>query len=199
MINRIFWNEKKIINSQKIGRERIFTLEDNSTINRNKLKTEKIKILCNSCDQEKYVYFYNDVYTRNYICFKCHTLGEKNPFYEKKHSKETIEKIVKNKLQEKKLNFEYSVIFCHRQFDFGNKEYKILLEVHGDYWHGNPSIYSDFNTIQKRTMEKDIIKKQIAEKYGYKIYYIWEQQINNNDFSIIDEIEKYIKELKNEI
>lgn len=44
------------------------------------------------------------------------------------------------------------------------------------------------NNIQKGKIEKDKIKKEFAEKHNFKIIYIWESEINNNDFSKLDEL-----------
>jgi hypothetical protein len=72
MINRIYWQDKLIISSEKIGREKIFVLDDGTRINRNKLKSEKSKILCNKCNKSRFVVFYGDLLKRNYICNSCH-------------------------------------------------------------------------------------------------------------------------------
>lgn len=62
---------------------------------------------------------------------------------------------------------------------------KILLEINGDYWHCNPLIYNEnymHPHIKKSASEiwlKDYYKKTNAEKYGYKVIYIWEYEIKN--------------------
>lgn len=104
----------------------------------------------------------------------------------------SIEKIVQIMLEKSGLDFEYSVIMGFFQFDFGNKKNRILLEVQGDYWHGNPEIYQNFNSIQIANKQKDIIKKEFAEKHGFKLFYIWENEIKNNDFSVIQEMQKCV-------
>lgn len=114
----------------------------------------------------------------------------------KKYKKNIIEKKVEFELKKRNLDFQYSIIICHKQFDFGNKKYRIFLEVHGDYWHGNPKIYNEFNNIQKNNIEKDKKKKEICNKYKIKLFIIWENDIKNNDFSVLDKIEKYINEIR---
>lgn len=136
----------------------------------------------------------------------------KNPFFGKKHSSDSIRKIVasnkiaiskpeilvEKELKKRKIKYEYSVIFCYKQFDFGvgPKKYKILLEVQGDYWRGNPEIYKELNDIQKANIEKDLYKKELAIKYKFKLFYIWEKDILNKDFSILDEVQEYINEIR---
>jgi very-short-patch-repair endonuclease len=105
-----------------------------------------------------------------------------------------IEQKINEELKNRNIEMTYSVIFCYKQFDFGNKDYKILLEVQGDYWHGNPSIYGPglrpLNEIQTNKIKQDKDKEEMATKYGFKLFKIWESDINNNNFIILDEIGK---------
>lgn len=108
-----------------------------------------------------------------------------------------IEKIILSILENKNLSFKYSVILDRYQFDFGNKEYKILLEVQGDYWHGNPLVYTNLNHIQIKNKEKDYLKLEFAKKHGFKLYYIWEKDIKEGNFSVINDIENEIRTNRN--
>ena len=86
-----------------------------------------------------------------------------------------------------KLNIAYETQFFlqHKSFDFKLKNTKILIEVNGDYWHGNPSFYNEDDVLNypggkvvvRDLWEKDKIKKERAEKYNYKLVYIWENEI----------------------
>lgn len=114
-----------------------------------------------------------------------------------KYKKNKIEKIVEEELKKRSLKFTYSVIFCNKQFDFGNKEYRILLEVNGDYWHANPNIQKKpLDARQLKNIENDKCKLYIANKYGFKLYKIWEKDINEGNFEVLNEIEQYIKEIQ---
>lgn len=73
-------------------------------------------------------------------------------------------------------------------FDFRISNTNILIEVNGDYWHCNPNKYKVDETIKfpggsKKVTdiwEKDKIKKEIAEKNGYKVIYIWEEEMKDD-------------------
>ena len=82
----------------------------------------------------------------------------------------------------------------------------ILIEVNGDYWHGNPAIYKPTDIILKGSsrdctvQEKwdyDAIKLQVAKDHGYKVIIIWESDWQNNKGKEIqrikDEISKNYK------
>lgn len=57
---------------------------------------------------------------------------------------------------------------------------KVVLEAHGDYWHGNPILFPIPNEMQKLSIEKDQLKKRYFEELGYKVYEIWELDVNTN-------------------
>ena len=63
---------------------------------------------------------------------------------------------------------------------------KKIIEINGIFWHCKPELYEShyFHKIMKKTAkeiwEYDRIKKELAEKYGYKIFYIWEDDFHND-------------------
>ena len=73
------------------------------------------------------------------------------------------------------------------EMDFLINENKII-EIQGDYWHGNMKLYPILNEKQKCAKEKDKFKKRFFEKLGYCVYYIWEYDILHN----INDVEKRI-------
>jgi G:T-mismatch repair DNA endonuclease (very short patch repair protein) len=113
--------------------------------------------------------------------------------------KTSIERKTEEKLKEFGItNFNFSQILNRKyQYDFKIGD-DILLEVHGDYWHGNPSKYGELpnlkplNIQQTNKIMQDKIKKEYAEKNGWKLFVIWEADINKNNWSVIEEIKNAI-------
>jgi very-short-patch-repair endonuclease len=110
----------------------------------------------------------------------------------KRPKKTKIERIVEEKLNEMNLNFKYNFILGGKyQYDFlvGNN---IILEVQGDYWHANPHIYGEglkhLSERQLFKVERDREKKEYALSHNYKILYIWESEIYNENFSVLKEL-----------
>ena len=76
-----------------------------------------------------------------------------------------------------------------RSYDAHIINTNILIEINGDYWHGNPNLYSSGDIISypggKRLVDeiwaKDARKKELAELYGYRIITIWENAIRQTD------------------
>ena len=82
------------------------------------------------------------------------------------------------------LNVEYTknvFLYCYNvDFLFNHK---IILEIQGDFWHGNPTFYKINDILLgdlkvKDVWEKDKRKKEVLENNGYTVLYLWENEIN---------------------
>jgi G:T-mismatch repair DNA endonuclease (very short patch repair protein) len=108
-----------------------------------------------------------------------------------------IETIVQRELSNRGLVFEFGVILDGLQFDFGNKQHKILLEVQGDYWHGNPTVFGPnkrpLNTIQLAKMSRDVTKEKFCVQHGFTLFKIWEMDIKAENFGTLDQIRDLIR------
>lgn len=73
-------------------------------------------------------------------------------------------------------------------YDFLLKDYNIIVEVNGDYWHANPHNYKSNDSINypwgktkaKNIWKKDKKKKKVAENKGYKIICVWETEMKES-------------------
>lgn len=124
------------------------------------------------------------------------------------HTPETIEKIMKSGLSKNKLEMYFSKLLkdnnikhtysyflkdekiC-KQFDFKLKDSNILIEVDGDYWHGNPQTKSHFKKV-KEVQENDLFKEYFAKSQGFKLLRFWEKDINENPNLIINQIKELL-------
>jgi len=85
------------------------------------------------------------------------------------------------------LNITYTKRFMVGRKFFDIRIKNVLIDVNSDLWHANPSIYKEndtlkfpFKNVKARTIwQRDLRKKKSAESYGYKIYYIWENDIKD--------------------
>ena len=57
---------------------------------------------------------------------------------------------------------------------------KICIEIQGDYWHGNPMLFPVLDITQQIHKQRDEIKKNLLEKQGYRVIYLWESDINTD-------------------
>jgi G:T-mismatch repair DNA endonuclease (very short patch repair protein) len=74
------------------------------------------------------------------------------------------------------------------KYYFDIKIGNILIEVNGDYWHANPKFYRGNQIIKypgrrkklvANIWKKDLKKMLQARKKGYRVIYLWENDINN--------------------
>ena len=107
--------------------------------------------------------------------------------------KSKLETLVSDSLSKLNISFRSQYWVGRKSFDF-KIEPNILIEVNGDFWHGNPVIYKGddiipqpFKSVKaKELWDKDEKKKTMAENKGYKVIYIWESELKENKNNILD-------------
>lgn len=96
------------------------------------------------------------------------------------------EKAFQSILKKYKIDFEPQFILGSKIFDFYLKESNTLVEIQGDYWHGNPEIYEQFSWAQTRMQKRDLEKKNIALGRGYNYLEVWENELNEDKKSVVN-------------
>jgi len=126
--------------------------------------------------------------------------GKNNPMFGKTHTTEAIKKIMShrpmNKLEKMvaseldRLNLKYTFQFfitsdgvC-KSYDFKIKRKPIIIEVDGDFWHGNPDTKSHHTGVEE-TKENDTLKERMANDRNYRVLRFWETDVKN-DLSVIE-------------
>lgn len=116
-----------------------------------------------------------------------------------------IELRIKNILEKFNLNIKHTFFIGNKNYDFYIKEYNLIIEVNGDFWHANPIYYKpdDIMKFPKKSKiasdiwAKDKLKKELAESLNYNILYIWENEINKyTDDEIIELLSKEFEKCK---
>jgi len=135
--------------------------------------------------------------------FGVHRFGEEAPNYGNTYSEETKRKISEKALQRYQYNLgpwkntkpeikmkeilnELTISFEH-QFRLGNHLYdfhisntNILIEVDGDYYHGNPEIFDDLTENQLIQKLKDAQNTRLAKTNNFVLLRFWQNDIMNN-------------------
>ena len=85
-------------------------------------------------------------------------------------------------------------IECVKQ-DGQSFQVDLLIEIDGDYYHGNPNKYTneDLSPMQKHNKFIDKLKTQWAGLNCVTLLRFWEDDIRNNPQKVIDELSKYVK------
>ena len=94
--------------------------------------------------------------------------------------------------------FEGESNYSHYFLDFFDEDDKIGIEFYGDYWHASPAKFKDEDVINykgreqltaSQVREKDEKrKKYIEDKYGIKIYVVWENEYLKDKNKTIKEL-----------
>lgn len=170
---------------------------------------------CTTCEKEiKTSKWYLDNKINLFCTHNCYWVHRKDFYREFYYSeilndyrKETKpEKDVREWLTKQGIKFKQEIGFLRKYFvDFYLPEYKLIIEVYGDYWHVNPKIYDTLkNNPSKKPMHKnqekyfnsnrDKQRQGELESYGYKMCVIWEEETK----TILDEkLSSFIINAKN--
>ena len=70
----------------------------------------------------------------------------------------------------------------YKVYDFYIPEKNILVEIDGIYWHGKNKKYKELNFTQQKNRINDRVKNKLSKSKGYKLFRIWEDEIE--DFNI---------------
>jgi G:T-mismatch repair DNA endonuclease (very short patch repair protein) len=145
---------------------------------RGQTRDKKVTLICQYCGKEYTVH--NCEKERSKYCSRsCLALAKMVDG----HSNTLPERLTANKLKEMGVSFIQQYPIDRMKVDFYLPENNTVLEVYGDYWHGNPSIYPTrdlLNETQKQNINRDQKRRHYLKQKGYNFAYVWEKQIKEN-------------------
>jgi very-short-patch-repair endonuclease len=95
---------------------------------------------------------------------------------------------MKEILTELNIPFEHQFRLRNHLFDFHILNTNILIEVDGDYFHGNPKKFNKLSKIQKQWKQKDIEINEVAIENNYILLRFWESDILKNTEEVKEEL-----------
>ena len=121
--------------------------------------------------------------------------GENNPMFGKTHTPEAIKKIFSHRKMNKlekivadeldkagiAYHFQFFIVenkIC-KSYDFKIKNKPIIIEVDGDFWHGNPAQKNHYEKVEEIRIN-DVLKNELAAQRGYKVIRLWESDIKKD-------------------
>lgn len=82
-------------------------------------------------------------------------------------------------IEETGVYYKKQVLICNKFcVDAFIPSHNLVIQFDGDYWHGKPSTYSKLDARQKKRVDLDKSQDAYMRKCGYKIFRIWESDIN---------------------
>lgn len=73
-------------------------------------------------------------------------------------------------------------------YDFILPDYNLIIEVHGDYWHANPEMFSTLNEIQQKSRQRDTVKAAMAKERGHGMFVVWENEIASDPGGVAERL-----------
>lgn len=99
-----------------------------------------------------------------------------------KYNNTDIEIKTKEFLNELNVKYIFQYFLQNKQnkycFDFYIPDKKLLIEVDGDYWHGNPKIYKTLNKDQIYNKKRDERKNKFVKELGLNLLRFWGSDIH---------------------
>ena len=100
-----------------------------------------------------------------------------------------LETLISESLNNLSISYTSQFVLNGKLFDFRLTNTNVLIEVNGDYWHCNPKKYQKNEKVRfpgglkmvSDVWEKDKVKRLKAEKEGFKVVYIWEDEIKKSN------------------
>lgn len=134
--------------------------------------------------------------------------GDLHPMYGKKHTEEAIRKIGSHinhsgrSILEHELTDTLVLLYDGSKndhaagwcCDYVNDDIKVVVELFGDFWHHNPSMYSSdwINPFTRRTSlevwRRDIRKLTELSAAGYSVNVVWESDWRHNKVRELERI-----------
>jgi very-short-patch-repair endonuclease len=105
-----------------------------------------------------------------------------------------LEKIVADELDKNNIKYYFQFFIngnIAKSYDFKIKDKSILIEIDGNFWHGNPNTKNHFNDCDK-VKYNDKIKEELALQNGYKLLRFWESDIKRDSSIIIKSLHEYL-------
>ena len=109
------------------------------------------------------------------------------------------ELLVRSYLHSRGVRYRKNVKSLPGKPDIAIEKYKIALEVRGCFWHGHKNC-KNFRLPKSNqafwaekiggTIERDRRNQKSLEELGFKIFVVWECQIERADWSVVDDFVK---------
>ena len=160
-------------------------------------KVDRISVSCHTCNKEILVvpskFKKQDVFTCSWDCYQ---KRRENKGFNLLNKETKPERILREYLESIGVEFQVQKSIYPYWCDFYLPNQNLIIEVYGDYWHGNPSKFGYKNIDEKyyQLWKEDVsrVNKIISE--GYRVDIFWEKEIYKNFHSIEIKIQNRLKE-----
>jgi very-short-patch-repair endonuclease len=89
--------------------------------------------------------------------------------------------------------YQYKAESIGRYFDFYLNDYRVLIEVDGDYYHSYNLLYEQMSPMQKHNKRVDEEKNRWASLNRIPLLRIWEHEINEQPKKVMDFLKEKLR------
>ena len=164
------------------------------------VKFTQVKVHCEHCNAEFFVKKYKTESGQTLFCSKeCRqswysTVWSQSDEWKEKSRIRAVEMLQCNKIDTltkpqivvnelldfNKIKYNNEEPFVYYSVDNYLTDCNLVIEVLGDYWHGNPIRFTKLNDLQIKNIKRDKAKRTFIKKYyNINILYLWENDILN--------------------
>lgn len=107
-----------------------------------------------------------------------------------------IERVTADYLNDNHIEFIPQYSIGRMTADFYIPSINLVVETNGDFWHANPAVYTDtesLHPIQRRAIEKDKRKLRQLHERGYDVFVLWENDLKVKQDEVLSELLTYIR------
>jgi len=166
-----------------------------------------LEVECDECKGKFTRYKHLVEASTNHFCgVECYSVWKSKYGVTEITGKTSIEKTTEDILNKNNISYVYQKQIKDEKFgncyyDFYIEDYNLLIEVDGDYWHGNPKKYPKLNSQQLGCKKRDKEKNEVALKNNYNLVRIYEDELLNlTQQQIVNKIKKqYVKHPKSKV
>jgi very-short-patch-repair endonuclease len=126
----------------------------------------------------------NPLLKKKYIEGKAKSMKKKMTWPEREFAKMMGELGVK---------YETQKIINGKIFDFFIPSKNLVVEVDGNYYHGDENLYETLSPMQKRNKKNDLYKDMVAKGLGYNIERVWESELKDEYIKTKEKFKKILK------
>lgn len=201
--NCLFCNKEIFVRKNELNKSKHFC---SMKCANNYQSKDKIKLICKICQK---LFYRSKSWLNNkqgyYCSIECRNKDEKwkeNSSYKANYVQNHKKGL--NKLELKgnnildKLNLKYeNQVMIENKFcvDVFIKEYKLIIQWDGNYWHGKNVPYEELDPRQKKRVNLDNSQDKYLSLKGYNILRFWEDEVYGKEEKVSENIIRRIREI----
>lgn len=147
-------------------------------------------IKCIECGNSFYATIRAIAAGKAYCSIRCHNKALNRYNASRGHFVSNTEKAFAKILESCQIEFKSQVVVDRLTCDFLIPSSNLIIEVNGDYWHGNPKTFPNPSPLQSERRRSDKRRDWVLRQFGFSVWHVWEDDIKHNRDFVVKELRK---------